>query len=232
MAGLSIICLAILYATTPWMMWVAVAGGIMAAGSGIVGFCPMCAMVGRRLPGRARVRAEPRLVEAACGGDAAAVEQLLVACQPDLRRFARRACSTGEDAEDAVQIALWQFTERSARCARRPPSPPGCSGSWSASATACCASARRRKPGTRRWTMCCPPGSAAAGFAQGPDGGHRRAAGALSQGPWCCATSTSYRARGGRSAQISVDAVKSRLHRARSMMREQLLSSGYLSAEM
>jgi RNA polymerase sigma factor (sigma-70 family) len=53
--------------------------------------------------------AEPQLVEAACGGDAAAVEKLLVVCQPDLRRFARRACSSGEDAEDAVQIALWQL---------------------------------------------------------------------------------------------------------------------------
>lgn len=53
--------------------------------------------------------AEPQLVEAACGGDAAAVEKLLVVCQPDLRRFARRACSTTEDAEDAVQIALWQL---------------------------------------------------------------------------------------------------------------------------
>ncbi len=53
--------------------------------------------------------AEPQLVEAACGGDAAAVEKLLVVCQPDLRRFARRACSNGEDAEDAVQIALWQL---------------------------------------------------------------------------------------------------------------------------
>src|SRR5262249_53711012 len=36
-------------------------------------------------------------------------ERLLVVCQPDLRRFARRACSNGEDAEDAVQIALWQL---------------------------------------------------------------------------------------------------------------------------
>ena len=56
--------------------------------------------------------AEPRLVEAACGGDAAAVEQLLVVCQPDLRRFARRACSNSADAEDAVQIALWQLYRR------------------------------------------------------------------------------------------------------------------------
>ena len=30
---------------------------------------------------------------------------------------------------------------------------------------------------------------------------------------------------------ISTDAVKSRLHRARQMMREQLLASGYLAAE-
>ena len=51
-AGLSIICLAILYATTAWVTWVAVAGGIMLAGSGFVGFCPMCAMVGRKLPGQ------------------------------------------------------------------------------------------------------------------------------------------------------------------------------------
>ena len=55
------------------------------------------------------IRAEPVLVEAACGGDSAAVERLLAVCQPDLRRFARRTCSTHEDAEDAVQFALWQL---------------------------------------------------------------------------------------------------------------------------
>ena len=36
------------------------------------------------------IGAEPQLVEAARSGDAAAVERLLVVCQPDLRRFARR----------------------------------------------------------------------------------------------------------------------------------------------
>ena len=55
------------------------------------------------------IGAEPQLVEAARSGDVAAVERLLVVCQPDLRRFARRTCSSGEDAEDAVQIALWQL---------------------------------------------------------------------------------------------------------------------------
>lgn len=54
-------------------------------------------------------RAPPQLIEAARLGDAAAITELLAVCQPDLRRFARRTCSTTEDAEDAVQIALWQL---------------------------------------------------------------------------------------------------------------------------
>lgn len=55
------------------------------------------------------IRAQAHLIEAATRGEAGAVAQLLVVCQPDLRRFARRTCSTTEDAEDAVQIALWQL---------------------------------------------------------------------------------------------------------------------------
>jgi len=54
-------------------------------------------------------RADAQLVEAARLGDSAAISELLVVCQPDLKRFARRTCSTTEDAEDAVQIALWQL---------------------------------------------------------------------------------------------------------------------------
>lgn len=55
------------------------------------------------------MRAHPQLIEAARSGDSGAIAQLLVACQPDLKRFARRTCSNTEDAEDAVQIALWQL---------------------------------------------------------------------------------------------------------------------------
>lgn len=58
------------------------------------------------------MRAEPQLIEAAARGDAGALSQLLVVCQPDLKRFARRTCSTTEDAEDAVQTALWQLYRR------------------------------------------------------------------------------------------------------------------------
>jgi RNA polymerase sigma factor (sigma-70 family) len=58
------------------------------------------------------MRAPRSLIEAACSGDRFAVEQLLVTCQPDLKRFARRTCATSEDAEDAVQAALWQLHRR------------------------------------------------------------------------------------------------------------------------
>jgi len=55
------------------------------------------------------MKASPQLVDAARGGDTQAIAQLLTQCQPDLKRFARRTCSTAEDAEDAVQAALWQL---------------------------------------------------------------------------------------------------------------------------
>lgn len=58
------------------------------------------------------MQAPRQLVEEACAGDQAAIAQLLVVCQPDLKKFARRTCSTGEDAEDAVQVALWQIHRR------------------------------------------------------------------------------------------------------------------------
>ena len=49
---------------------------------------------------------DPILVEAARQGDIAAVQRLLVACRPDLRRIAHTQCAAGVDAEDAVQESL------------------------------------------------------------------------------------------------------------------------------
>jgi RNA polymerase sigma factor (sigma-70 family) len=54
-------------------------------------------------------RPQLQLIDAARLGDSQAISELLVVCQPDLKRFARRTCSTTEDAEDAVQLALWQL---------------------------------------------------------------------------------------------------------------------------
>jgi membrane protein implicated in regulation of membrane protease activity len=42
------LCLAALFAPVAWMTWAGIAAGLVAAGTGFVGFCPMCAMVGRR----------------------------------------------------------------------------------------------------------------------------------------------------------------------------------------
>ncbi|KQU91806.1 RNA polymerase subunit sigma-70 [Variovorax sp. Root318D1] len=58
------------------------------------------------------IRASAPLIEAACAGDERALSQLLRTCQPDLKRFARRTCANSEDAEDAVQLALWQLHRR------------------------------------------------------------------------------------------------------------------------
>ncbi|MGE4078956.1 MAG: RNA polymerase sigma factor, partial [Reyranella sp.] len=57
-------------------------------------------------------RIDTTLVVAAKAGDAAAIDRLLAVSQPDLLRFARRTCATTEDAEDAVQTALWQLHRR------------------------------------------------------------------------------------------------------------------------
>lgn len=50
---------------------------------------------------------EPSLVESARDGNQEAIVALLEKCQPDLHRFSRKMCTTSEDAEEAVQIALW-----------------------------------------------------------------------------------------------------------------------------
>ncbi|BBB68264.1 RNA polymerase sigma24 factor [Undibacterium sp. YM2] len=61
----------------------------------------------------------PQLIEAARQGDGKAIATLLEVCQPDLKRFARRTCSNAEDAEDAVQMALWSLYRKvgALRCA-------------------------------------------------------------------------------------------------------------------
>jgi RNA polymerase sigma factor (sigma-70 family) len=50
---------------------------------------------------------DTNLVEAARGGDAEAIDVLLLHYQPMIAGFARRYCATPEDVEDAVQETLW-----------------------------------------------------------------------------------------------------------------------------
>lgn len=50
--------------------------------------------------------------EAARLGDHNAIAHLLAKAQPDIRRYARTACRTAPDAEDAAQEALWQLSRK------------------------------------------------------------------------------------------------------------------------
>jgi RNA polymerase sigma factor (sigma-70 family) len=52
------------------------------------------------------IRSPDDVLERARRGERGAIDALLVRHQPDLRRFARRMCRTSEDAEDAAQHAL------------------------------------------------------------------------------------------------------------------------------
>jgi RNA polymerase sigma factor (sigma-70 family) len=51
-------------------------------------------------------------IQAAVNGDTAAISSLITACQPDLLKFARQTCATPEDAEDAVQETLWVISRK------------------------------------------------------------------------------------------------------------------------
>jgi RNA polymerase sigma factor (sigma-70 family) len=50
---------------------------------------------------------DEQLVRAACQGEAKAIEALLLKHHTDVSRFARTLCATPEDAEDALQETLW-----------------------------------------------------------------------------------------------------------------------------
>ena len=55
--------------------------------------------------------ADEAVLERARLGDREAIEALLATHQPHLRRFAHRMCRTREDADDAVQHAMVQLTQ-------------------------------------------------------------------------------------------------------------------------
>jgi hypothetical protein len=50
-AGVAVAILAALYANMPAVVWIGIAGGLMFALTGLVGFCPMCALAGRKPAG-------------------------------------------------------------------------------------------------------------------------------------------------------------------------------------
>jgi RNA polymerase sigma factor (sigma-70 family) len=174
------------------------------------------------------MRAEPDLVQAACNGDLTSLERLLHSVQPDLRRFARRTCSEKEDADDAVQFALWQLYRK--------------------------IGALRTSAALVAWLHriivreCCRLFRIRSRYDDWDETLEQRlhmtpaielrqdllnAIGVLSP-PYravfiLCAIDELTAQQAAASLGISTDAVKSRLHRAREMVRSQLLAGGYRS---
>lgn len=166
------------------------------------------------------------LVEAAQRGEPGAIERLLSQARPDLRRIARRACRGPEDAEDAVQHALWMLQRRIGTLR-------------TASAVAAwlfrvVARECRRLLGLRSPAApAVPDDLEASPVPTGLRHDLARAIAALAE-PYRAAlilrdveelTAPEAAAVLG----ITPDALKSRLHRARAEVREQLVAGGYLS---
>ena len=175
------------------------------------------------------IRADTALIEAARQGDRAALVKLLSVCQPDLKRFARRTCSNAEDAQDAVQIALWQLHRK-----------VGALRTAAAFATWLFRIIEREC-----WRLLRGRGNTESLDAQDSPALHMSAAPIPHDLRMDLARamerlSQPYRevlllrdvheftaAETAAQLDISVEAVKSRLHRARAMVREQLLACGY-----
>lgn len=174
-------------------------------------------------------RIDATLVAAAKAGDPAALDRLLAVSQPDLLRFARRTCANVEDAEDAVQAALWQLHRKIGTLR-----VIAAFASWLFRIVEreC-----RRLLGLQRGTV--PLDEVAPSALRVDPVPHdlRRDLGAM-----IAALPDLYREvlilrdieeltapEAATQLGVSTDAVKSRLHRARSLLREQLLTSGYWS---
>lgn len=175
------------------------------------------------------IGASAALIEAACAGDERALSQLLRACQPDLRRFARRTCSNSEDAEDAVQVALWQLHRKI-----------GTLGTVAAFATWLFRIVERECYRIFKRSAAKAPLSAP--LAEELAAPHIPADLRLDLTRAIAALPEAYRVAlilrdveeltapevaASLSLSLSVQAVKSRLHRARAMVRESLMSGGY-----
>lgn len=173
------------------------------------------------------IRASAPLIEAACAGDERALSQLLSVCQPDLKRFARRTCANSEDAEDAVQVALWQLHRKI-----------GTLGTVAAFATwlfriverECYRIFRRSSAGD----ALSEPTSVELAAPQIPTDLRLDLTKAIAALPEAYRVALVLRdveeltaPEVAASLGVSVEAVKSRLHRARAMVRESLMNGGY-----
>ena len=100
--GLMLICGVVALHASPLGLLLSGAG-VVTLVTGVFGYCPACA-IAEGVTALARVSDD--LLLAAQSGDRHALTQLLVALQPDIRRYARRLCHRTSVIEDVVQEAL------------------------------------------------------------------------------------------------------------------------------
>src|SRR3954469_5106615 len=171
----------------------------------------------------------PELIEAAQRGEAGAIEALLAASTPDLLRFARRLCAAPQDAEDAVQNALW-ILHRKVGMVRAVPAFAG----WLFRVVARECRRLMRKAGLPLDDA----GVEATAVPRIPNELRRDLAAAIEALPEAYRTVLIMRDIEEMTApeaadilKLSPEAVKSRLRRAREEVRDRLLAGGYFGGE-
>jgi RNA polymerase sigma factor (sigma-70 family) len=169
------------------------------------------------------------LIEAAQRGEAGAIEALLAASKPDLQRFARRLCAGPEDAEDAVQNALW-ILHRKVGMLRAVPAFAG----WLFRMVARECRRLMRKAGI----TLDPSELDAMAAPRIPSELQRDLASAIEALPGDYRRVLILRdieemttPEAAEALNLSLEAVKSRLRRAREQVRERLLTGGYFGSE-
>lgn len=165
---------------------------------------------------------EEALVLCARGGDRVALERLMLVCRPDLLRYARRHCEA-EDVDEAVQDALWALYRHLGALRT-----VAAFGGWLFQVVrrACLGHAKRRP--RHRALDALPPGAERDPNASDPE---LRAiiAATMAALPPVYREAIVLKDVQGLSADevaatlgVSIDAAKSRLHRARAMVRPEL----------
>ncbi len=51
LAGAAMLAVGFTFGMEPWIKWLLVASGVSFAAMGFIGFCPLCAMAGRKIKG-------------------------------------------------------------------------------------------------------------------------------------------------------------------------------------
>ncbi len=95
-------CAGLLWLPAGWPTALALGSALAMGLTGVAGLPRLRAGRAQARGQRQAMKASPLLVDAARGGDAQAIAQLLTQCQPAPQKSPCRTCSSAEDAEDGA----------------------------------------------------------------------------------------------------------------------------------